>query len=96
MNTILIVECAGRPLIFRQRQPFPALANDQGQGWVDSEAPFSLDGCNDDATLQCLGPILTPRAMNVTNENEPYSFHPGGCNFLLATAPWIACAHRSS
>jgi prepilin-type processing-associated H-X9-DG protein len=83
-HTIMVVECAGRPLVYRGRTPRPDLANDQGQGWVDSEGPFSLDGANHDGSLQGLGPILTPRAMNATNENEPYGFHPNGANFLFA------------
>jgi prepilin-type processing-associated H-X9-DG protein/prepilin-type N-terminal cleavage/methylation domain-containing protein len=83
-NTIMIVECAARPLTFRGRIPRPDLPNDQGQGWVDSEGPFSLDGSNEDGSLQGLGPILTPKAINATNENEPYSFHPQGANFLFA------------
>jgi prepilin-type processing-associated H-X9-DG protein len=82
--TILLVECAARPLTFRGRFARPDLPNDQGQGWVDSEGPFSLDGSNDDGSLQGQGPVLTPQAINATNENEPYSFHSGGGNFLFA------------
>ena len=62
----------------------PDLANDQGQGWIDSEGPFSLDGSNEDGSLQGQGPTATPWAMNRTNENEPYSFHPAGGNTLFA------------
>jgi prepilin-type N-terminal cleavage/methylation domain-containing protein/prepilin-type processing-associated H-X9-DG protein len=83
-NTILIVECAGRPQVYRARVVQPGVVNNQGIGWADSEGPFSLDGSNSDGSLQGLGPIVTPRAMNATNENEPYSFHTGGCNFLFA------------
>jgi prepilin-type N-terminal cleavage/methylation domain-containing protein/prepilin-type processing-associated H-X9-DG protein len=83
-HTILIVECAARPLTFRSRAARPDLPNDQGQGWIDSEGPFSLDGSNDDGSLQGQGPVLTPVAINATNENEPYSFHTGGANFLFA------------
>jgi prepilin-type N-terminal cleavage/methylation domain-containing protein/prepilin-type processing-associated H-X9-DG protein len=83
-NTIIVVECAARPLVYRKRQPIPHLSNDQGQGWIDSEGPFSLDGASADGSVVGQGPIATPYVMNVTNENEPYSFHPGGCNFLFA------------
>jgi prepilin-type processing-associated H-X9-DG protein len=83
-NTILLVECSGRPLVYRGRKPDYSFLNDQGFGWIDSEGGFSLHGANQDGTLLCLGPILTPKAMNATNENEPYSFHPGGGNFLFA------------
>ena len=82
--TIIVVECSGRPLVYRGRTPRPDLANDQGQGWIDSEGPFSLDGANTDGSTQGQGPIITPRAMNATNENDPYSFHPGGGNFVFA------------
>lgn len=83
-NTIMVVECAGRPLIYRGRVARPDLANDQGICWTDSEGGFSLDGSNQDGSVQGLGPILTPKAINATNDNEPYSFHPGGANFLFA------------
>ncbi len=82
--TIVLVECAGRPLIFRGRVPRPDLATDQGQGWIDSEGPFSLDGSNADGSVQAQGPALSPRAINATNDNEVYSFHPGGANVVFA------------
>ena len=53
-------------------------------GWIDSESGFSLDGSSRDGQTQGLGPILTPRAINATNENEPYSFHSGGAMLLFA------------
>ena len=28
--------------------------------------------------------MLTPIAINATNDNEPYSFHPGGINVVFA------------
>jgi prepilin-type N-terminal cleavage/methylation domain-containing protein/prepilin-type processing-associated H-X9-DG protein len=83
-HTILLAECAARPLVHRARAVRRDLANDQGQGWIDSEGPFSLDGTNSDGSLQQQGPVNTPWAMNVTNENEPYSFHHGGGNFVFA------------
>jgi prepilin-type processing-associated H-X9-DG protein len=83
-NTITIVECSARPLVFRGRQVRTDLFNDQGQGWIDSEGPFSLDGATQGGSLTGLGPTLTPRAINATNENEPYSFHPAGAYFLFA------------
>jgi prepilin-type processing-associated H-X9-DG protein len=82
--TVVVLEVAARPLIFRGRVPRPELANDQGQGWIDSEGPFSLDGSNQDGSVQARGPVLTPRAINATNDNEPYSFHPGGINAVFA------------
>ena len=83
-TTILIVETAGRPLTYRGRTPRPDLPNDQGICWADSEGGYSLDGSNEDGSLQGQGPVLTPRAINATNENEPYAFHPNGANCLFA------------
>lgn len=83
-TTLLIVETAGRPLTYYGRIPRPDVPNDQGICWADSEGGYSLDGSNEDGTLQGLGPTLTPRAINATNFNEPYAFHPNGANCLFA------------
>ena len=82
--TILVVECAARPLVYRGRAAQPALDNDQGIGWADSEGPFSLDGANADGSLEACTPANgCTFAMNKRNNNEPYSFHTGGANFLF-------------
>ena len=83
-QTTLVVECSARPAVYRDSKPMRDLGNDQGNGWVDSESGFSLDGSDATGSRQGAGPIQTPYAMNRTNENEPYSFHPGGCHFLYA------------
>jgi prepilin-type processing-associated H-X9-DG protein len=69
----------------RDGNPHPELANDQGIGWADSEGPFSLDGSSPDGEVEGGGPALScTRAVNARNDNEPYSFHPAGANFLFA------------
>jgi prepilin-type processing-associated H-X9-DG protein/prepilin-type N-terminal cleavage/methylation domain-containing protein len=84
-STILVVECAARPLVYRKRSPNPTLSNDQGIGWADSEGPFSLDGASADGSAEGCGPAGgCTLAMNRKNDNEPYSFHSGGGNFLFA------------
>jgi prepilin-type processing-associated H-X9-DG protein len=84
-STILVVESAARPLVYRGGRPNTALKNDQGIGWADSEGPFSLDGANHDGSAEGCGPSGGCHfAMNKKNDNEPYSFHPVGCNFLFA------------
>ncbi len=83
-TTLLIVECGARPLTYQGRCYQPTIPNDQGQSWADSEGGFSLDGANKDGSQIGLGPILTPRAINATNFNEPYAFHTSGANFLFA------------
>jgi prepilin-type N-terminal cleavage/methylation domain-containing protein/prepilin-type processing-associated H-X9-DG protein len=84
-STIMVVECAARPLVFRGRVANPALSNDQGIGWADNEGPFSLDGAAADGSAEGCGPAGgCTSAMNRRNDNEPYSFHSGGGNFLFA------------
>jgi len=83
-QTIMVTECVARPLVFRGRTRRPELSNDQGQGWIDSESAFSLDGATADGAFTGLGPSLTSRPLNATNENEPYSFHAGGAFCLFA------------
>lgn len=85
-QTILITECSSRPIIFRQRRPQAGLSNDQGICWADSEGAFSLDGASSDGMSEGCG--LTGNgcasAMNRRNDNEPFSLHVGGANFLFA------------
>jgi prepilin-type N-terminal cleavage/methylation domain-containing protein/prepilin-type processing-associated H-X9-DG protein len=83
--TIMVVECAARPHTYRRRIPAPEVPNDQGIGWVDSEGPFSLDGANADGSREgCTPANGCTLAMNARNDNEPFSFHNDGCNFLFA------------
>jgi prepilin-type processing-associated H-X9-DG protein len=83
-STIMVVECASRPLVYRLRTSRPDLATDQGIGWIDSEGPFSLDGASADGTMEGCGAAGGCRfPMNKRNDNEPFSFHTGGGNFLF-------------
>jgi prepilin-type N-terminal cleavage/methylation domain-containing protein/prepilin-type processing-associated H-X9-DG protein len=82
-TTVMVAECAARPLVYRGGSVRPALANDQGIGWADSEGAFSLDGASADGSAEGCG-LNCPAVMNRRNDNEPYSFHAGGGNFLFA------------
>jgi prepilin-type N-terminal cleavage/methylation domain-containing protein/prepilin-type processing-associated H-X9-DG protein len=84
VHTILVLECGGRPAKYYGRNLDPTVTNNQGIGWIDSEGPFSLDGASADGRTQGCGPTNCPVAINATNENEPYSFHTGGCGVLFA------------
>jgi prepilin-type processing-associated H-X9-DG protein len=90
-STIVLVETAGRPLIWRNGVARYDLsndlntANDQGQGWIDSEGPYSLDGTNADGSSEGCGPANgCTFPMNKRNDNEPFSFHGGGINVCFA------------
>jgi len=86
-TTIMVVEAGGRPLVYRGRRLDSTLANDQGIGWADSEGPYSLDGARADGSAEGCGLAAgCVAAMNAKNDNEPYSLHPGGGNFLFADA----------
>ncbi|WP_010583934.1 DUF1559 domain-containing protein [Schlesneria paludicola] len=55
----------------------------KGAAWADPDRVGGLAGCTLDGFKS--GPGTTPLAiMNVSNDNEPYSFHAGGVNALLA------------
>lgn len=81
-TTVMVVEVAGRPLVYRQRTANPGLTNDQGIGWVDNEGPFSLDGSAADGSAEGCG-LGCPATINRRNDNEPYSFHTNGINALF-------------
>lgn len=83
-NTIAVIECGARPDVYRQRTRVASLKNDQGNGWLDSESAFSVDGTVSAHSQpgQATGDVSSP--MNETNENEIYSFHSGGAMFLFA------------
>jgi prepilin-type processing-associated H-X9-DG protein len=84
-QTIMVIECGGRPLVYRSGRPDPSVPDDQGIGWADSEGPMSFDGANPAGTLEGCGPAGgCTIAMNRKNDNEAYSFHSGGGNFLFA------------
>ena len=82
-STVMVVECAGRPTVYRLGRAQPMLSNDQGIGWADNEGPFSFDGAAADGSAEGCG-LRCAAAMNKRNDNEPYSFHPDGGNFLFA------------
>jgi len=83
-STVIVVECSARPLTYSNRTPEPNEQNDQGICWADSEGPFSFDGARADGQTEGCGPSGgCTHAMNRKNDNEPFSFHSGGANFLF-------------
>jgi prepilin-type N-terminal cleavage/methylation domain-containing protein len=86
-KTMLIVECAARPLTYRagRQRLIPATGApwiyDQGVGWADSLGPFKLDSIDPskaDANNMKGAAPGSGAPMNATNEGECYSFHDGG------------------
>ncbi len=69
-NTFMLFEVAGRPDSYRggKQEPGKTIS---GAKWADDESPFWVhDACNGSQLLNC------------SNNNEIYSFHPAGANFL--------------
>jgi prepilin-type N-terminal cleavage/methylation domain-containing protein/prepilin-type processing-associated H-X9-DG protein len=84
-NTVMVVEAAGRPSVYRQGALRTSFRNDQGIGWIDSEGAFSLDGASSDGSQEgCRPQNGCLVAINARNDNEPYSFHVGGMHALFA------------
>lgn len=98
-NTAVASEDAGRPMLYlngkRALNPRPGSIaqntpfTEDGWAWSDINGGFSLDGSslagianssNNSGGVTLVGNCV----MNCTNDSELYSFHTGGCNFVLA------------
>ncbi|WP_254512718.1 DUF1559 domain-containing protein [Anatilimnocola floriformis] len=77
-NTMWIVEDAGRPFAYITGQKKSTLANVQGGAWADDENEFTLDGYHPNGMTK-----FGPCAVNCSNDNEIYGFHPAGANVLF-------------
>ncbi len=75
-NTIVITEDAGRPIRYRRGQV--ASGRFSGGGWADRDNEYITHGFSTDGQTSP-GPCHT----NCTNDNENYSFHPGGAHAVF-------------
>jgi prepilin-type processing-associated H-X9-DG protein len=79
-QTLLLIEDAGRPELWKMGRRIDGWAGNPA--WADPNYEVALDGS--DTLLTGGGQGGGPCVMNCTNDNEAYSFHPGGCNLLFA------------
>jgi prepilin-type N-terminal cleavage/methylation domain-containing protein/prepilin-type processing-associated H-X9-DG protein len=79
-QTILLVEDAGRPQLWRRGTAAVGIA--ANAGWADPNYEIALDGS--DTLLTGPGQALGTCVINCTNNNEAYSFHPRGVHLLFA------------
>jgi prepilin-type processing-associated H-X9-DG protein len=83
----MLTECAGGPQEYRLGKLFSTTNTADTQMWADHRNYHIFDGSNpadgssDDSTAT--RPNRT-KAINGTNNAEPYSFHSGGINLLRA------------
>jgi prepilin-type N-terminal cleavage/methylation domain-containing protein/prepilin-type processing-associated H-X9-DG protein len=74
-NTICYFEDAGRPAKYVEKATLSAGKKVSGARWADVESYIHVhDVCRGTSVMNC------------NNNNEIYSFHPGGCNFLFGDA----------
>jgi prepilin-type N-terminal cleavage/methylation domain-containing protein/prepilin-type processing-associated H-X9-DG protein len=76
-QTILVTECAGRPELWRAGRPVPEIYAFGGV-WVGGTLTFGQGSTSDGVAKP------GPCAINCTNEQEVYSFHPAGANAIFA------------
>jgi prepilin-type N-terminal cleavage/methylation domain-containing protein/prepilin-type processing-associated H-X9-DG protein len=80
-NTILLVEDAGRPELWRVgRRVEGRLAH--GGGWADQEYELDLDG-TDSQGIGAFYDGYGPCCVNCSNDKEVYAFHTGGAIILF-------------
>ncbi len=78
-NTMWICEDAGRPTRYRRRSVFSGHIT--GAGWADRDNAYWTHGYTQDGVN-----FPGACAINCTNANEIYAFHPGGAMCLLGDA----------
>jgi prepilin-type N-terminal cleavage/methylation domain-containing protein/prepilin-type processing-associated H-X9-DG protein len=78
-NTILLAEDAGRPQRWQKGKMVNNQVADSAAGWADRNNLIAPTGSLLDGSKR-----LGPCPMNCTNDNELYSFHPGGVNAVFA------------
>jgi prepilin-type N-terminal cleavage/methylation domain-containing protein/prepilin-type processing-associated H-X9-DG protein len=77
-NTLLVAEDAGRPKLWLAGREVPG-ASAFGGAWASNGNKVVIAGASADGATwpgAC--------AINCTNNQQPYSFHPGGAHFLFA------------
>ena len=80
-NTVLVGECVARPKLYVVGR-VDSSRNVAGAGWGDHRTGFTLHGAD-----PVSGSVLNlpfSCAVNCTNEDEAYSFHPGTAGFVFA------------
>jgi len=77
-NTFMVTEDAGRPTRYGRGGAIVEGRMVSGAGWADWEAEFFTHGLTQDGSSSP-GPCHT----NCGNNNEVYSFHPGGAHHLF-------------
>jgi prepilin-type processing-associated H-X9-DG protein len=84
-TTLMLAEEGGRPALWQvgklvTAQSLAAPQPVDGAGWGDPRAEFGMDGSDPGTGALVSGGTC---AMNCSNNNEIYAFHPSGSNVLF-------------
>jgi prepilin-type N-terminal cleavage/methylation domain-containing protein len=87
-TTLLVAEDAGRPQLWQAGRPVPD-GFAFGGPWASNANPVLIRGSSADGVT-----VHGPCGINCTNDRQPYSFHPGGCQFVCAdgSVPFLSAA----
>ena len=81
-KTLLVVEAAGRPTMYRGKPAVPTGEVNQCLGWADSLGPFKLHRIGPDGMKNSV-PKNQGIPFSATNDGEAFSFHPSGMNVVM-------------
>jgi hypothetical protein len=88
-NTFMVCELAGRPDVYNARRQVIAQGVNPGAGWGDGfNGEHWPNGTSFDGNIDSTGNIPAGTCLiNCSNYQSRafYSFHSGGCNFLLVS-----------
>jgi len=98
-NTAAFIESAGGPQLYRLGRAIGGQITPNTQMWADHRNYDIFDGSNPaDGTSDetaATRPVRT-KAINGTNDSEPYSLHPGGLNILRADCSVVFLSNNVS
>ena len=81
-NSFMLFEVGGRPAVYTRSTLIEGQTNPSGRFWANNLNWFAIHGnfmnAAGDNDLDCQGQLI-----NCSNEEEVYSFHPGGANFTF-------------
>jgi prepilin-type N-terminal cleavage/methylation domain-containing protein/prepilin-type processing-associated H-X9-DG protein len=86
-NTMTIAECSGRPQLFRSTGQVVGGSPVSGAAWADDANEYITHGFTGDGAGS-----PGPCAVNCTNNNEIFGFHPGGATVAMADGAVIFLA----
>jgi type II secretory pathway pseudopilin PulG len=97
-NTFAMVEAGGNPNLYRNGRLVSGTTVGGAGIWADQRTPLTFDGCDPSTGLATSGSsnVTRTKALNCTNDDEIYSFHPGIANVLRCDGSVAAVRESAS